>query len=159
MGDEIHREPERQNVVQSHWQEDECLAVDGITFSDEKNILLKCVSYLQDNKIGFHVHPLAATNIDSILSYDPNLWASIDELDSRVISEEGLRISCGDGGFGSNGYVACLKGERVLWTAFLSSSNPFCQVTFEQNQIIALSTHNHQWIFPLDAPELVRVIV
>ncbi|SOD66250.1 hypothetical protein SAMN06297387_1253 [Streptomyces zhaozhouensis] len=66
------------------------------------------------------------------LDADPE-WVTEIELTRRLALEaEGRVLCCGDGGYGSEGFVACTDGDEELeWVMYFEHSNPFMDISWD----------------------------
>jgi hypothetical protein len=146
-------------LIQEKWSEELCPGLNGVLFSNGELVLMDCALLLDENKTQVRVRPLAHTTLSSALNFDENLWTFITEMDSYSWKEGGLRLSCGEGSMGSDGYVAAVRipDEQLVWIAFFDCSNPFQEIKVINNEAVAVSTYGHTWNFPLEHPERVTV--
>jgi len=111
-----------------------------------------------DPEVPVRVRPLARSTLESFLGYRPDGWVSVTSLVNLRLDREGLVLHCGEGSLGADGFVAVREIAGPLrWAAFFQSSNPFRSVTLEGEHVVALSTLDHRWSFPLERPEHVQV--
>lgn len=100
-------------------------------------------------------------SIDDISSVNVVPYTSIDvtyqtqfEFGSRCIE-----VYCGEGGYGSDGFVCVEKNGAVLWLAFFEYSNPFLNVARDDACVIAKNSCGENWRFSLDLPHEVSISV
>ncbi len=146
-------------LIQSRWQDDYCPCVDGVLFHDGSLVLMECSLITGGPTAEVQVRPLARATLASFLEYNPDSWSSIGRGCAFTWPERGLQLFAGEGGLGSDGFVACtsLDNQRLLWLAFFQCSNPFREVRGAGEEVVAVSTYGHLWFFPLANPERVRV--
>ncbi|MET0405404.1 MAG: hypothetical protein ABW123_23510 [Cystobacter sp.] len=146
-------------LIQEKWQEELCLMTNGVLYSTGELILMECALLTQDGKTHVRARPLARSTLDSVLEFNENPWTFVTELASCSSEEGNLRLSCGEGGMGADGYVAAIRtpDEQIEWIAFFDCSNPFCSVKISDGNAVAVSTHGHVWTFPINRPELLTV--
>jgi len=70
-----------------------------------------------------------------------------------------MRASCGEGGFGGDGWVAVTRQSdgKLLWLLFCTVSNPFVRVQVVGDLVVAESTLPSSWRIPLGDPASVEV--
>jgi NAD(P)H-hydrate repair Nnr-like enzyme with NAD(P)H-hydrate epimerase domain len=87
------------------------------------------------------------------------MWTSLIELSSITLQVEGIRLSCGEGGYGSDGFVAAsnIDNNHLRWLAFFQRSNPFVAIKLSGGNAIVYSTNKQLWTFPIFKPEHVIV--
>lgn len=148
-----------QDLIQQRWNDEECPLFDGILFGDGDIVLMECRTHVRDSRLETIVRPLARSSLGSFLDYNPEGWVSITPMASFDGESGGLVVTCGEGAQGGDGFVAVCEADdqRLKWLAFFQGSNPFKRVTVEHDRVVAVSTHDHVWTFPLDRPELVSV--
>ncbi len=70
------------------------------------------------------------------------------------------RVSCGEGGWGGEGFVAVSRFEDdyLLWMAFFDVSNPFEKINVRENVISGVTNLGNTWRFPIDNPERLSIV-
>jgi len=68
-------------------------------------------------------------------------------------------VYVGEGSWGGDGliYVVSKSKNDLVWFLFSDSSNPFSQVSIEDDTIIALSTKFQRWSIPINSPETMSI--
>ncbi|MDC0711450.1 hypothetical protein POL68_23465 [Stigmatella sp. ncwal1] len=148
-----------ENLIQEKWKDELCPGVNGVLFSDGELILMECVLLMHERGAQVRVRPLARSTLRSALEFNENLWAFITELASYSWAEGNIRLSCGEGSMGSDGYVAAVRisDDRLVWAAFFDCSNPFEEIKVVNGEVVVVSTYGHRWSFPIEHPERVMV--
>lgn len=145
-------------LIQEKFEEEECPLFDGVLFGTGAIVLMESRTYVGDSGVVGQVRPLARSTLDSFLEYNPDGWVSFTSLSSSRWELAGLVLTCGEGSLGADGFVAVREIDGPLrWIAFFQNSNPFTSVSLAGDEVVALSTLNHLWRFPVDRPEFVRV--
>jgi len=81
-------------------------------------------------------------------------------LNRRDFPERDISISVGECfPSGENGFVACTThaSREFLWLAFFVKSNPFENIDIENNEVVATTTLNRKYFFPLENPVKIRI--
>lgn len=146
-------------LIQARWREEQCPIIDGVLYDDGRIFVFE---YDLDPERPQMVRSVAIereTSLAEILERDPNAWTFVTELDEQVLEQERMRIICGEGGFGSDGFVAatCLEDGALRWIAFSQRSNPFLRLSFDAGRITAVSSLEIAWTYPIDEPH--RVVI
>lgn len=104
------------------------------------------------------VEPVCASTIASFLEFSGE-FVQLTAMVNRVyIPEIDCHAICGEGQMGNEGFVALVRGDTLMWSAFFTLSNPFYEITRRGDSIIAKSTHQIFWEFPIFEPWRVRVV-
>jgi len=100
------------------------------------------------------------TSISELQSTNSLQWTSFNELNEEPNVQEDFTLLLGEGGWGSEGFVALLQltTRKFLWIAFFDDSNPFTKARFENGKIIAVSTHGNEWTFSYPTPSLLSIV-
>ncbi len=148
-----------EELIQEKWREELCPGLNGVLFFNGEMILMECALLMQESSTQVRVQPLARSTLKSAMEFNENLWTCITELASSSWEEGDLRLSCGEGSMGSDGYVAAarISDDQLIWIAFFDCSNPFHKIKIVDKKAVAISTHGHMWIFPVEHPERVSV--
>lgn len=146
-------------LIQQKWREELCPGLNGVLFASGELVLMECTLLMEESVTQARVQPLARSTLNSALEFNENLWTFITELASCSWEKGNLRLSCGEGSMGSDGYVAAVRSddERLVWVAFFDCSNPFQDIRVVDAEAVVVSTHGHVWRFPLEHPERVTV--
>ena len=136
----------------------QCPIVDGIVYSNGE-------VHLIDFSVDWRQKPISKfvlSEVTSIseLAANGNLgWSDCSFLAKKNYEEAQLTIFCGEGVWGSDGFVGCINSatQKLLWIAYFTESNPFCEVKFHEASIFAKSTLNLWWCLPLKYPHLLSI--
>ena len=144
---------EQLNLFQKRWREGFVLHVDGIAFPDGRIVLLDSKTMISGSIVQSVAAPLAETTLSSVLSYDPDAWVQVTQL-QRLVWSSGIHVECGEGAMGNEGYVAVVGGAdgALLWVLFCSRSNPFVELRRDGDVIVAVTTYDQVWRIPYLAP-------
>lgn len=150
---------DRDSIIQAKWRDGYVLAVNGVTWGGGRVLLLECLTARGREGTRLSVAPLAETTVDSILGFSPQRWTAVTELASCLDGSASLRFSAGEGSMGADGYVAAtqVSDGSLLWVAFFDCSNPFLTVRIDGQRVIAVSSLDFEWSYPIDRPESVAV--
>ncbi|MFE1874440.1 hypothetical protein ACFW9N_26740 [Streptomyces sp. NPDC059496] len=99
---------------------------------------------------GFTV--LGPFDLDEVLEGDPSWVSSVDGLAAVDLGEEGL-LWCGEGSYGSEGFIARLTVDRALhWAMFFIESNPFDRIRLSGSVATFSSTSGFELALDIDDP-------
>lgn len=137
----------------------------GVFFGDGRWIPVQpqMIDELASGSAGsrYVIHPGVSRNIEELGREESDGFAAITELVEESASDESrnLRVCCGEGSYGGDGFVALLRADdgSPIWVAFFEDSNPFVSVRLTESEAIGVTNLGHEWRFPIDAPERVRV--
>jgi|GEM_PF-1820794 len=89
-------------------------------------------------------------------SKDYSSWFSrISVLHSR--SYQGYSVYCGDGSYGSDGFILVLNKDSTLHWLIMDDINPIEQLTVENGVIHALNNLQQKFTFPIMEPEKYQI--
>ena len=158
-----------QELAESLWRGDTCLATDSIQFGNGA-VALFAVEELRStgkNKLKLHQMSTWLTVLserignpltDGILS-----WVTRMNAIEVEFAGQQLQIECGEGGGnGSFGYVAVSSmdtedSDELVWVAFFYDSSPFDELTLDGEVLHALTTCGWRYSFSLSNPTDVAV--
>lgn len=105
--------------------------------------------------------PGEVLDIDNICSNEGTSYTSIDSIFQAVLQFDArnIRVFCGEGGYGGDGFVCVTENDAVLWIAFFEYSNPFVKAEQDDGYLIAYNNCGEEWRFPIDNPQVVSVTV
>lgn len=137
----------------------ECPLVNGIIFPDA-TIQLFEMEVSWGKSVAFKVQASSTTSIDNLEKEGKLWWSNCAILDEYVNETGSIKVFCGEGSHGSDGFVSVmdLKKGKVVWVAYFTSSNPFYKVTTKEEQVIAVSSLDCVWKFNLDRPFVIEII-
>ncbi|MFI1578063.1 hypothetical protein [Embleya sp. NPDC020630] len=82
-----------------------------------------------------------AFDLESFLRAEPDWVTSIDVTRVKQIGESEGYLCCGDGSYGSEGFIAKIDSvKKLLWVAYLENSNPFDEIEILSDAAIFRST-------------------
>lgn len=141
-------------LIQVKWEEEELPVVDGIVFDNGDVIQVDYMIVHGEASMGVAVQLKGRTTLGEMLDKDADLWTPFTEWSAAVCEERGIRISCGEGACGSEGFIAESRVEdgHVNWIGFFRRSNPFREVRIVDTNAVAESSYGQYWTFPLDDP-------
>ena len=144
----------------AQWAAERCPVIDGIVFGDGrvKQVLATWVKQ-ENGRLGMVIEPGGWTTLDDLHGRRPLDWTGIIDLCTAEDPARGIRILGGEGGQGSEGFLAALHSDsgEIAWIAFFTTSNPFEVVQIHGDFVLAKTNLGAWWRFPLEAPE--RVIL
>lgn len=144
----------------AQWAAERCPVIDGIAFGDGRvKQVLASWKKQEDGRLEMVIEPGAWTTLEDLHGKGPLDWTGIIDLCTAEDPAKGIRILGGEGGQGSDGFVAALRSdsEEIVWIAFFTTSNPFEVVQIHGDFVLAKTNLGMWWRFPLDAPERVTL--
>lgn len=139
--------------IEHAWREQQVPLIDGVLFATGAFYPVEYYAVTLRDVAGAGAR--VSTNVASHLEPTFDL-VSIDELAGQSDVASGVRYSCGEGGLGSDGFLACasLVTGDLAWIAFLQHANPFVRLTLTDRHVEVTNNHGHIWEFgkqnPLD---------
>ena len=82
---------------------------------------------------------------------DYSKWYS-DICVTAQIKHQDIIYCCGEGSWGSDGYVIALKNDIVQWL-FFGDLNPLIKLWINDNDLHVLNNCEVEWIIPIAEPE------
>lgn len=81
-------------------------------------------------------------------------WLYAGESCEAIDAQREIKALAGEGSLGGDGFIAVTSTRtgELVWYAFFESSNPFEQVRFEGDALVATTNLGDEWRFPLDSP-------
>ena len=143
-------------TIQELWAAGRIPIVSGIFFaSGEVHTLIASYESGGETRIS-HGEVLS---IDNICLNEGVLYTSIDSLFQAVFlfDSRNIKIFCGEGGYGGDGFVCATENDAVLWMAFFEYSNPFMKAEQDGGYLIVKNNCDEEWRFPIDNPQDVSV--
>lgn len=89
----------------------------------------------------------------------PIRWTTLGPLVRAVSADRTFIAAAGDGGQDGDGFVALMGGPQksLVWLAFFDDSQPFEEVWFDGDAVVARTSAGRELCFPIGAPE--RLVV
>jgi hypothetical protein len=159
MAEEANRQAQQYDLA-GHWASEKCPVLDGVIFGDGRVRLLRAEWQNGPNdRLILVVEPQGWTTLTELDSSNGLEWTEVCPMCSAVDVANNIRVLGGEGGLGSEGFVAVLRSDNgeIKWIAFCASSNPFEAVRVGDDHILAKSTLGTWWRFPLASPDLVTL--
>ncbi len=148
------------SIIQTAWKDEQCAMINGIVWGSGLMKLLD-IDFIHDSKGSIYVIN-AVKEMDAGELKKSGLLELTDiiQLAELFENEKGIRISCGEGGWGGEGFVAVsrIEGDYLIWIAFFDVSNPFVKISFHENEIFGVTNLGNTWKFPVDAPDRLKVV-
>jgi hypothetical protein len=148
------------DIIQKKWSEGFGLHVQGHVYGTGRVLLCDCKKIKSGKSLSTLVSVAEELQLDSFLASDEeDAWVDLTECDGKSIEDKNIRLSCGEGAMGNEGYVAVseLDSKRLIWMAFFTCSNPFMEISYENGTIIAENTYEQEWVFPVLNPEALTI--
>lgn len=138
-------------TIQDHWKKGHILQYVGVALGTGK-----LISVNQN----YNIENLAESTLKVINEFDiESLRISTDSFVEVTIMSKVIQIpslNCcaifGEGQMGNEGFVAVTRSDSLIWSAFFTNSNPFYELNLLENSLIAKSTHEVYWEFPIYQP-------
>jgi hypothetical protein len=140
----------------AQWAAERCPIIDGIVFGDGRVKLISARWERQeDGRLEIVLKPSGWTTLAELHAREQLQWTGVIGLCEAVAPAKNIRVLGGEGGLGSDGFVAYLRNDdgRINWIAFFNSSNPFEVVQVHEDYVLARTSLGTWWRFPLDAPD------
>jgi hypothetical protein len=147
------------DIIQKKWSGGFGLHVQGYVYGTGRVLLCDCKKIKSGKSLSTSVSVAGESTLDSILASEEDPWVDLTECDSKNFEDKNIRLSCGEGAMGNEGYVAVsdLNTKRLIWMAFFTCSNPLTEIKFENETIIAENTYEQEWVFPVLNPEALTI--
>lgn len=146
------------NDMKDFGDHQQCPSVDGIV-SPTGEIQQINVDVDWGPPVSYRIKLGTKTSINELENNQQLYWSDCAII-ARMIDEEGqIEVVAGESDHGSDGFVAVMsnKSKNLKWLAFFTCSNPFSRLVIDNNQILATSTLEITWVFPVNKPEAVIV--
>ena len=149
-----------EQLVQLKWKTGMCPILNGIIFGD--GAIVELETYRSSSEDLLQVRIRRNTDVEDFSTNHADYWTETISLCELQISDKDLEIIGGEGGFGSDGFVAVsrVSDGYLIWIAFFEDSNPFIQLSVNNNcsEILGITTLGKIWQFPIEHPEQVKII-
>lgn len=150
---------EQEDTIQEHWLNSELPGINCLVFSDGSATLLNIYT-VNDNAIKKqYAFPVCDTTIESLYIYNDDIWTEIEKSPNDLLLAENVRIVCGEGGMGNEGFVAKIKGGHLVWALFSTESNPFIRLEATETSVKAYSNTSICYEIDIEDPRQIRIIV
>ena len=147
-------------MIQEMWKEGKCPLIDGVLFDDGRLFACKYKRVEIRGMSGFsaEIPDKKPSAIESAIDMNVD-FSEIDPSFVAIDAGNGIKYSCGEGGFGGDGFVSCssLPDDHLYWIAFFQRSNPFDDITINKHEIIARNNLGHLWRFSIEDPTDIHV--
>lgn len=144
----------------AQWSAERCPIIDGIVFGDGRVKLISADWQKQaDGRLGIVLKPGGWTTLAELHAKGQLQWTGTIALCEAVDLAKNIRVLGGEGGLGSDGFVANVRSDngKIVWIAFFNNSNPFEVVQIHNHHVLAKTNLGTWWRFPLDAPDRVTL--
>lgn len=143
--------------IQNKWDSELCPIINGILFLNGQ---LWSYDYLDIEIRGVSGRSVKLREVNPSQISSTVQFSTLTERDTSLDIERGRIYSCGEGGFGSDGYVSCVNSNsgELEWIAFFEESNPFVLLKVMRDHIEATNSHGHIWCFEKESPINIIVI-
>jgi hypothetical protein len=135
-------------AIQNLWENEKAVLFNGIVFSNDETLELFRIGSKDKKEVRVGV----SGNLADIIRNGVGT-TTIDVFASATDQSGDLMIACGDGAFGSDGFVCCLKKNKVSWFLFMDDSNPFVEVQINGDVAKVRSSLDEVWSIPLHRPQ------
>ncbi len=132
--------------LKTEWDAGRCPIVEGL-ISGEGRVKDMNVEWVRDasGRLALWVR---AAGWSSLLELVPNgklQWTGVIPLCTASDVDRNLRVVCGEGGLGCDGFVAVIRSDldEILWIAFFTQSNPFEVVQLAEDCVMARAAWGH----------------
>lgn len=142
------------NTFLAKWNDEQCPLLNGISYA--------CGKYYPINQATSPRRNLPI-NLEYGLPQElPDAtalqWAFINPLCEATNKRDGFLVKAGEASMGGDGFVALLnQGGLLLWVAFFDFSNPFIQVRFDDEYIVAENNLQEQWRISISRPWMIII--
>jgi hypothetical protein len=146
-------------IIQNNWKEGLIPHFPGIVIGDGNMVSMKQKYADTEGRGECYVYSDHESTIEKFIAHSDH-FVEINAMVNRVyVPECDCYAICGEGAMGNEGFVALVKGETLIWAAFFTISNPFYEVARNGDFIVAKSTHDLLWEFPIAEPWKARALV
>ncbi|QYS90040.1 hypothetical protein [Flavobacterium davisii] len=144
--------------MNEHWMNEQLIGINCLQKNDGTIIIFNCFSYSTENKKQHFCVPVCDTTVESIEKYNDDIWTYFEKFSNEIIIDNKFKIYGGEGSMGNEGFIACVDlSDNLLWAIFLTDSNPFYKIEFENNQILAYSSNNLLYKINFSHPERIDI--
>jgi hypothetical protein len=146
------------SIIQNNWRNGLIPHFVGIVIGDGNMISFGEKYKDVKNFSECYVWPDCESTIDKFTAHSDHFVDVTEMINRAHIPDIDCYAICGEGQMGNEGFVALVRGETLIWSAFFTISNPFYEIKRIGSVIIAKSTHGVFWEFPISAPWKARVL-
>lgn len=141
------------------WAEKKWPIRNGIYFADDRVVLLDVLMPWETESKKMSVKVDSSLTVQEIKECVENTKTNLASLCEATDSQLKFHIYAGEGAHGSEGFVAVTHraSGNLVWLLYCDCSNPFVELKVESNKILAKSSLDQLWSFPLETPESVVV--
>ena len=126
--------------IQVHWRENELPGINCLVHNSGVVTILNIYSVSSLGEKIYYAFPVADTTINSIEQYNDDVWTECQTHPSYITTNR-LKIVCGEGGMGSEGFIAAtdIENGELIWALFSTESNPFVRLELNGENVLAYS--------------------
>ncbi len=137
-----------------------CPKITGITFPDGSLQLLNLRIDWNNHPVTYEVSYGGETSIGELQRTGELEWNTCFPLITLDGINNGIRVLGGECDYGSDGFLALVDSanDKLIWVAFFFYSNPFSEVSIDEDFVYAKSTMDSLWKFPIQNPVRVEVM-
>ncbi|AWK06982.1 hypothetical protein HYN56_23220 [Flavobacterium crocinum] len=150
----------KKDYIQSKWREGLLPLIDGISFANGDIIIANTYRLIdtENNTSKRYWSPLCDTTIESVEKYEGNAWVCVDIFNGEINYGNG-KIVFGDGGMGSDGFVAHIdENGDLIWGIFFTFSNPIISAKIIEDKLICMSDAKIEVIIQLNDITKISII-
>jgi len=133
--------------VNNAWKEGYLPIINGIIYP---NGCIEQMEIILDGEIK-KVNVIKKMNINELIEEEVS-YIVINDTCEDIVNR--VRIYCGEGSYGGDGFVAVesLKNNQLIWIAFFEESNPFEKIKSSENNLNVINNLKESWQFNLKKP-------
>lgn len=142
------------NLVQE-WEKGRLPIISGIL---HENGNVSWINIESENRIRRVEHG-SKLNFNNLMEENEFYLSEITVLCRKEDINKSIIVSCGEGGYGSEGFVVVeVHGnKKIKWVAFFEESNPFEKVEIIDDMIYAYNNLGEKWTFEINNPTNLRI--
>ena len=141
-------------LLQEKWRSGFLPSIDGVGWPTSDVFLVNVGFESQNGRYVLERGKAAPATLADITAVREIRWQHAGPSCECTNMEGRLRAIGGEGAWGGDGFVAVVSAHtgELVWYAFFESSNPFEQVRFEGDVLVATNNLGDEFRFPLDSP-------
>ncbi len=149
-----------ESIIQAAWRDERCPIMNGIVWGSGSMRLFDMEFSYDSNAYKYTILEEVVTDVAVLKEKGELDWTYLIQLAELNRVEEGIRLSCGEAGWGGDGFVAVsrIEDDYLLWMAFFDVSNPFEKINVRENVISGVTNLGNTWRFPIDNPERFSIV-